>query len=87
MTDIVNHPPHYTTHPSGIEVIDITEHMCFNIGNCIKYTMRAGIKGGPENYVQDLKKAQWYLDREIKRFNKNHTLPEWNKRITSANNS
>ena len=77
LPDVVNHPPHYTSHPSGIEVIQIAEHMCFNVGNCIKYAMRAGLKGGSEKYVQDLEKARWYLDREIKRFNANHTLPKW----------
>ena len=61
--DIVNHPKHYTTHPSGIECIQITEHMNFNIGNVIKYLWRTDHKNG----LEDLKKAQWYLNREVKR--------------------
>lgn len=58
----VNHPAHYTQHPSGVECIDIAEHYGFNIGNCIKYIWRAGLKG---DAIEDLKKARWYLDREI----------------------
>ena len=64
MTDEVNHPSHYTAHPSGVECIKITEHMGFNLGNAIKYVWRADLKG---NAVQDLKKAAWYIEREIKR--------------------
>lgn len=63
-TDPVNHPAHYTSHPSGVECIQITEHMNFNLGNAMKYIWRAGEKG---NIVQDLEKARWYLDREIAR--------------------
>ncbi len=62
--DPVEHPKHYTIHPSGIECIDITRHMNFNLGNVIKYIWRAGEKG---NVIEDLKKAQWYLNDEIKR--------------------
>lgn len=57
-------PPHYTRHPSGIECIEVTEHMNFNIGNAVKYAWRCDQKGKP---IEDLKKARWYLDREIKR--------------------
>ena len=64
MKDMVNHPPHYTAHPSGIETIQITEHMGFCLGNAIKYIMRADHKG---NKLEDLKKARWYIDREIDR--------------------
>src|SRR5579875_3404253 len=63
MPDMVNHPPHYNEHPSGIECIDIVEHMSFNLGNAIKYIWRADLKGGDE----DLEKAIWYLDRELRR--------------------
>ena len=63
-SDPVNHPPHYTSHPSGIEVIQITEHMNFCLGNAIKYILRADHKG---NQIQDLKKAVWYINREITR--------------------
>lgn len=60
--DPVNHPAHYTGHPSGVECIQITEHMSFCRGNAMKYIWRAGDKG---NEVQDLEKAIWYLQREI----------------------
>lgn len=64
MTDNVNHPKHYTEHPSGVECIEITEHMGFCIGNAIKYLWRAGLKG---EQIEDLRKARWYIDREISR--------------------
>ena len=67
-TDSVNHPSHYTTHPSGVECIDIVEHMSFNLGNAIKYVWRAGLKH--PNRLEDLKKARWYLDREIVKLEK-----------------
>lgn len=60
----VHHPAHYTGHKSGIECIQVTEHMNFCVGNAIKYLWRAGQKG---DYVQDLEKARWYIDREIQR--------------------
>lgn len=62
--DVVNHPSHYTAHPSGIECITVTEHMNFNRGNAVKYIWRAGEKGSE---VEDLKKARWYIAREIAR--------------------
>jgi hypothetical protein len=62
--DMVNHPKHYTSHPSGVECIQITEHMGFNLGNAIKYIWRADEKG---NDVEDLRKAVWYVQREIAR--------------------
>ena len=61
-TDAVNHPPHYTAHPSGVECIDVVEHMGFNVGNAIKYLWRADHKGAP---LEDLKKSLWYIQREI----------------------
>jgi hypothetical protein len=60
--DVVNHPPHYTSHPSGIECIQITEHMGFNLGNAVKYVWRADLKN---DAIEDLKKAVWYIQREI----------------------
>ena len=63
MTDMVNNPPHYTKHPSGVECIDVTEHYGFNVGNAIKYLWRSEYKGG----LQDLEKARWYINREIER--------------------
>lgn len=63
MTDNVNHPKHYNSHASGIECIEVTEHMNFNIRNAIKYLWRTDHKNG----VEDLKKAVWYINREIAR--------------------
>lgn len=60
----VNHPEHYNKHPSGVECIDIIEHMSFNLGNAIKYIWRADLKGQP---TQDLEKAIWYITRELGR--------------------
>lgn len=61
---VVDHPTHYNVHPSGVECIDVVEHMSFNVGNAVKYLWRADEKGAP---VQDLEKARWYIDREIQR--------------------
>lgn len=61
--DIVNHPKHYTSHPSGVECIQITEHMNFLVGNAFKYLWRADLKNG----VEDLQKAAWYIQREIEK--------------------
>ena len=66
--DAVERPSHYTQHPSGIECIQITEHMNFNLGNAIKYVWRAGLKS--DNPVEDLRKAAWYITREISRLEK-----------------
>lgn len=70
MSDNVNHPSHYTAHPSGVECIEITQHYNFCIGNAIKYLWRAGLKRDIDKSVQDkevedLKKALWYINREI----------------------
>lgn len=67
-TDAINHPPHYNQY-SGVEVIDITEKLNFNRGNAVKYIARAGFKS-QDTEIQDLTKALWYVDREIK--NKYH---------------
>jgi Protein of unknwon function (DUF3310) len=61
--DTIN-PSHYRRHPSGIECIEVTRHMNFNTGNAIKYIWRYLDKGDP---VENLKKAQWYIDDEIRR--------------------
>lgn len=61
--DMVAHPPHYTSHPSGIECIQITEHMTFLMGNAMKYLWRADLKNG----LEDLEKASWYIQREIEK--------------------
>ena len=66
-SDNVSHPPHYADGWSnGAEVIDLTENLSFCAGNVVKYVCRAGRKD-PDKYVEDLKKARWYLDREIAR--------------------
>ena len=62
MTDYVNHPKHYTDTPFGMEVIEITRHYNFCIGNALKYIFRAGKKW---DTIEDLKKAVWYINREI----------------------
>lgn len=71
--DMVNHPSHYTwlKELCGIEVIDITRHMDFDLGNAIKYILRAGHKTeegmtDSDKLVEDLKKARFYLDDKIK---------------------
>lgn len=66
--DMVNHPPHYTT--GGIETIDFIEAkgLGYNLGNAVKYISRAEHKG---NVLEDLKKAAFYLDREIQKAERN----------------
>jgi hypothetical protein len=82
MSDKVNSPSHYKSHPSGVECITVVEHMTFNVGNAIKYLWRAGLKM-PEHtgfvaaaeanqaiiakHLEDLQKAEWYIKREIDR--------------------
>lgn len=75
--DNVNYPPHYTWLKKlcGIEVIDITRHMNFNLGNVIKYVLRSGHKSekgmsDKQKRIEDLKKAAFYLNDEIKRLEK-----------------
>lgn len=68
--DMVNHPPHYTQHPSGVECIDITRHYCFSIGNAIKYLWRAGLKKDAsledkQKEIEDLEKAIFYIKDRI----------------------
>ena len=69
--DAVNHPKHYTSHPSGVECIEITRHYNFDIGNAIKYLWRAGLKkeqglSDIEKEIEDCKKAIWYINDHIK---------------------
>ena len=66
-SDPVSHPSHYTSHPSGVEAIQITECFNFNRGNAIKYIWRSEHKG---KEIEDLKKAVFYLEREIARITK-----------------
>lgn len=73
ISDNVNNPNHYTSHPSGIECIEVTEHFSFCLGNAIKYLWRADLK---YDAIEDLKKAAWYINREIEKRegNKNDNL-------------
>jgi hypothetical protein len=64
MTDNVNNPKHYNSHPSGIQAIQVTEHMNFCLGNAVKYIWRADLKN---DAIEDLEKAAWYINREIER--------------------
>jgi len=71
MGDIINHPPHYNF--GTFEVIDVIEDwkLEYHEGNCIKYIARAKHKG---NELEDLKKAQWYLNRKISKLEKEAVL-------------
>ncbi len=62
--DMIAHPPHYTANKSGVECIEITEHMNFCLGNAMKYLWRADLKG---DAIEDLRKSVWYIEREIAR--------------------
>lgn len=64
MNEQVNHPEHYGGADNPYEAIKVIEawSLNFNLGNCAKYISRAGKKG---DALEDLKKARWYLDREI----------------------
>lgn len=62
--DHVNHPPHYASHPSGVECVDIAEHLSFNLGNALKYVWRWEQKDDPE---ENLRKCLWYIERETSR--------------------
>ena len=63
MEEQVNHPSHYV---KGIEPIEVIEswNLNFSLGNAIKYILRSPYK---DKQIEDLEKARWYIDREIKR--------------------
>ncbi len=65
--DTKTQPQHYTSIPNGMQSIDIIEvhNLGFHLGNCVKYILRAGKKIN-ESEVDDLKKARWYLNRQLK---------------------
>lgn len=69
MSDRVNHPPHYGGKDNPYEAIKVIEAwgLGFNLGNTVKYISRSNHKGA---LVEDLKKARWYLDREISNIEK-----------------
>ncbi len=73
MNDPVNNPKHYTGHESGIECIQVTEHMNFCLGNAVKYIWRADLKN---DAIEDLKKAREYIDIEIERRERLGTEPK-----------
>jgi len=64
--DMVNNPPHYTAHPSGVECIQVVEHMCFNLGNAVKYIWHSDQDLKLDD-IEDLEKSIYYIKREIKR--------------------
>lgn len=66
VADNVNHPTHYTSHPSGVECITVVRHYNFNVGGAIKYLWRNGLKD-EDAQVEDLEKAVWLIQDEIKR--------------------
>ena len=71
MSDPIN-PAHYQGFSNGAQVIDITENLPYNAGNAIKYLARAGRKD-PTKHVEDLKKALWYVQRELDRIERNQS--------------
>lgn len=62
--DNVTKPKHYNSHPSGVEVIEITKHLNFCLGNVVKYVLRCDLKN---DGIEDLQKARQYLDFELAR--------------------
>lgn len=64
--DAVNHPVHYNSDPSGIECIEVVRHRTFNVGAAMKYLWRNGLKDA-DAQVEDLRKAVWHIEDEIKR--------------------
>lgn len=67
MTDLVNHPAHYTSNASGVETIELTEPLSFCTGNAVKYLARYRHKGKP---TEDVKKAEFYIKRELERLSR-----------------
>lgn len=78
MSENVSHPKHYNNHASGIECIQVVEHMGFNLGNAIKYIWRCDDK---HDAIEDLKKAEFYIRREIERRSKSTNEAEREKTI------
>ena len=66
--DPVTRPAHYVV-TGGIEPLDfiMSQALDFARGNVVKYVTRAGRKGGPDMELEDLRKAAYYLKREIER--------------------
>jgi len=73
MSDLCNHPPHYLAgRYESIKIIEAYE-LGFSLGNALKYLLRCGRKGSKEDSIQDLKKARWYINREIRKRRKELT--------------
>ena len=72
--EFIDHPKHYNNHPAGVECIDIIEWMTWNIGTAMKHLWRAGLKPGV-SAIQDLRKAIWYIEREIGRLENESNIP------------
>ena len=85
-TEMVNHPDHYQSE-GGIEVIDVIESfgLGFCLGNAVKYILRCGKK---DDAIQELKKAKWYIDREISNIQKeDNATASMTKKILSCKSS
>ena len=85
MSDMVNHPKHYNSHPSGIECITIVRHHDFDIGNAIKYLWRLGLKDETgkdaiDKEIEDCRKAIWYIEDYIDMLN----VSNFNKSLTKS---
>ena len=80
MTEAVNNPIYYGGKEDPYEAIKVIEswNLCFHLGNTVKYIARAG-KKDPDKLLQDLKKAQWYLNRKIEQLEKG----EWDKLVVT----
>jgi hypothetical protein len=90
MSDPVHHPVHYANSPAkclgcgrSIECIDVAEHWGFNLGNALKYLWRAGKKGSAK---EDLRKAIWYIQRQIDRLDASEKVEENKGFSTSPRN-
>ncbi|AWY06533.1 nucleotide kinase [Gordonia phage Trine] len=73
--DAVNHPSHYTSHPSGVECLHITRHLQFCPGNAVKYVWRSDLKDGVSG-DQDLLKAEFYLEDHLAQAGAWITVPD-----------
>lgn len=71
LVEAVEHPLHYTSHPSGVECITVIQHMPYNVGCAMKYLWRQGLKeaGSKEKQAEDLRKAIKMIEFEIARIN------------------
>ena len=88
-SDNVEHPSHYTSHPSGVECITVARHFCFDIGNAIKYLWRAGLKkeqgmSNLDKEIEDCNKAIWYIKDHVKMLNKKLNKNEQNDSVTNG---